>query len=145
VLLIERNPGVSAFTPLLICIHPVTEVLLSIYRRHLAKVSPGTADRLHLHTLVMRRVVTPWLRSMHADDDGVVRFMRNPVTGLVIALMSVPAVTVGLLLQGSPFWGAVACLLFATAYVTLYARLVRFHWCSPLAFLFIKPVGTLRA
>lgn len=35
VLLIERNPSVSPFAALLICIHPVSEVLLSIFRRKL--------------------------------------------------------------------------------------------------------------
>jgi UDP-N-acetylmuramyl pentapeptide phosphotransferase/UDP-N-acetylglucosamine-1-phosphate transferase len=37
VLLIERNPSVSPFAALLVCIHPVSEVLLSIFRRKLKK------------------------------------------------------------------------------------------------------------
>lgn len=33
VMLIERNPSVSAFAALLVCAHPVIEVLFSIFRR----------------------------------------------------------------------------------------------------------------
>jgi hypothetical protein len=29
-------------------------------------------------------------------------------------------------------------------YVALYARMVRHHWCSPIAFLLCKPVSELR-
>jgi UDP-N-acetylmuramyl pentapeptide phosphotransferase/UDP-N-acetylglucosamine-1-phosphate transferase len=55
VLLIERNPGVSAFAPLVICAHPITEVLFSIYRRYYKESHPGHPDRLHFHSLVKQR------------------------------------------------------------------------------------------
>jgi UDP-N-acetylmuramyl pentapeptide phosphotransferase/UDP-N-acetylglucosamine-1-phosphate transferase len=145
VLLIERNPGVSAFTPLLICIHPVTEVLFSIYRRRMTRVSPSAPDRLHLHTLVMRRVVRPWLAGVYRDEPSFARLLRNPVTGMAIALMTTPAVAIALLLQGSPVLGAIACLLFMLGYVTLYARLVCFKWCSPITFLLFKSARAPRA
>lgn len=138
VLLIERNNGVSAFVALLICIHPVTEVLFSIYRRYMSKASPGHADRLHLHTLTMRRVVRPVLIRMYPDEPKMVHRLRNPVTGLLLALGTVPAVLVALLVVNNPLWAALCCLGFALGYVTIYARLVRFHWCSPLTFLFVR-------
>ena len=37
VMLIERDPSVSAFAALVVCVHPVTEVLFSIYRRKIKK------------------------------------------------------------------------------------------------------------
>lgn len=138
VLLIERNSSVSAFVPLLICIHPVTEVLFSIYRRHMSKVSPGHADRLHLHTLVMRRVVRSKVRRMYPDEPKMVERLRNSITGLVFAIANIPAALVALLVVNSPAFVALACLGFALGYVTLYARLVRFHWCSPITFLFVR-------
>lgn len=49
VLLIERNTGVSAFTALVVCAHPLTEVLFSIYRRHYKDMHPGHPDKLHFH------------------------------------------------------------------------------------------------
>ncbi len=138
VMLIERNSGVSAFVPLLICIHPVTEVLFSIYRRRMTRVSLGHPDRLHLHTLVMRRVVRPRVRRMFPDEPKMVNRLRNSVTGLVLAMATIPAVLMALWVVGSPLFAALACLGFALGYVTVYARLVRFHWCSPIDFLFVR-------
>ena len=138
VMLIERNSGVSAFVPLLICIHPVTEVLFSIYRRRMTKVSPGHPDRLHLHTLVMRRVVRPRMRRMFPDEIKMVSRMQNSVTGLVLAMATIPSVLLALWVVGSPLFAALACLGFALGYVTAYARLVRYHWCSPIHFLFVR-------
>jgi UDP-N-acetylmuramyl pentapeptide phosphotransferase/UDP-N-acetylglucosamine-1-phosphate transferase len=139
VLLIERNGEVTAFAALLICIHPVTEVLFSIYRRYLKKLNPGHPDRLHLHSLIMRRLVSHWLLDLNEGDRRQMLAMRNPVTGLVLALMSLPSMLVAIWLAQEPALAALSCLLFVAGYVTVYARLVRFHWCSPLAFLFLKP------
>ena len=136
VMLIERNSGITAFAPLLVCIHPVTEVLFSIYRRKLRQTHPGHPDRLHLHSLIMRRLVrTRWGFSSH---------MTNPITGLLLALMSVPAVLVAYALHSHTALAAIASLVFMLGYVTLYARLVRFRWCSPIAFLLVKPARVLR-
>jgi UDP-N-acetylmuramyl pentapeptide phosphotransferase/UDP-N-acetylglucosamine-1-phosphate transferase len=139
VLLIERNAGITAFFPLLICVHPVTEVLFSIYRRRMTRRSPGAPDRLHLHTLLMRRLVAPRLARLYAHSPRVGVLMRNPVTGFLVACMTLPSVTLALLVMHSAIQAAAICLLFALGYVTLYARLVRFRWCSPLNFLFVKP------
>jgi len=139
VLLVQRNPSVTAFFPLLICIHPVTEVLFSIYRRRMTRTSPGAPDRLHLHTLLMRRLVAPRLTKLYPHSLRFRSMMRNPVTGFIVASMTLPSLILGLLAMHSAIQTAALCLLFAIGYVTLYARLVRFHWCSPLNFLFVKP------
>jgi len=128
VLLIERNGNVTAFVPLLICIHPVTEVLFSIYRRRMTQVNPGHPDRLHLHTLVMRRVVKPMLMRMFPDEPKLANRLRNSVTGLLLATGTIPAVLIALFLVNSPLYAALFCLVFALGYVAIYARLVRFHW-----------------
>jgi hypothetical protein len=59
--------------------------------------------------------------------------------------MSVPAVLVAYALHSHTAFAACASVLFILGYVTLYARLVRFRWCSPIAFLLVKPVHVLRA
>jgi UDP-N-acetylmuramyl pentapeptide phosphotransferase/UDP-N-acetylglucosamine-1-phosphate transferase len=41
VMLLARNQSVSAFAALVVCVHPVTEVLFSIYRRKVRKDHPG--------------------------------------------------------------------------------------------------------
>ena len=139
VLLVERHADITAFFPLLICIHPVTEVLFSIYRRRMTRTSPGAPDRLHLHTLLMRRLVAPRLARFYARSPHIGKAMRNPVTGFLVACMTLPSVGLALLVMHSAAQSAAVCLLFAVGYVTLYARLVRFRWCSPLNFLFVKP------
>lgn len=144
VLLIERNDSVNAFVPLLLCIHPVTEVLFSIYRRRLKRASPGHPDRLHLHTLVMHRVVLPRVRRAYPESQRLAKQISNSVAGLLLAAASLPTIPLALWSANSPLAAAGCCLLLAVGYVTVYARLVRFHWCSPLAFLFTKPVGKYR-
>jgi len=139
VLLVERNANVTAFAALLICIHPVTEVLFSIFRRRMSRSSPGAPDARHLHTLIMRRIVSPKLRRIYEEDPDLVFRIQNPVTGLLTASMSVPPVLLSLLVWDQPAYAAISCVGFALGYITLYARLVRFHWCSPVTFLFVKP------
>jgi hypothetical protein len=53
--------------------------------------------------------------------------------------MSLPAIVVAYAVHDSIVWGAIMSLVFMLGYVSLYARLVRFRWCSPLAFLLLKP------
>lgn len=55
VLLSVRNPQVSPFASLGILAYPVTEVLASIVRRKLRAHTPAHPDRLHLHSLMLRR------------------------------------------------------------------------------------------
>ncbi len=145
VLLIERNHEITPFAALLVCIHPVTEVLFSIYRRRMHGTDPGQPDRLHLHSLLMRRVVRPLLQALYPQEPDMVQILRNPATGLLLALMSVPAVGLAWLLATRPLAAAVACVVFMLGYVTMYARLVRFRWCSPVDFVFVKPARALRA
>jgi UDP-N-acetylmuramyl pentapeptide phosphotransferase/UDP-N-acetylglucosamine-1-phosphate transferase len=144
VLLIERNTAITPFAALLVCIHPVTEVLFSIYRRRMHGAHPGHPDRLHLHSLLMRRLVRPLLRRLYPDEPHTVHTLRNPATGLLLALMSVPAVACAQLAKNSPLLAAALCVGFMLGYVTLYARLVRFVWCSPIGFVFVKPTRALR-
>lgn len=129
ILMVERNTQVTPFAALLICIFPVTEVLFSIYRRRLKKANPGQPDNQHLHSLIMRRYVR---RKVPAA-------WQNPVTGLVLALMTLPAVMTAFYLHFSATWCALACISFMLGYVGIYARIVRHQWCSPISFLLFKP------
>ena len=61
------------------------------------------------------------------------------ITGVLLALMSVPPVLLAAVWSQQPLLAAASVLLVMLGYVALYARLVRFHWCSPLVFLFFKP------
>ena len=140
ILLVERSPEITPFAPLMVCIHPVTEVLFSIYRRRLRQLHPGHPDRLHLHSLMMRRVVRPALMRW-MDHPAEVRKVENAWTGMLLACMTVPAVLVAYGVRSESLLAAPLCVVFMLGYVTLYARLVRMRWCSPLAFLFFKPAA----
>jgi sterol desaturase/sphingolipid hydroxylase (fatty acid hydroxylase superfamily) len=126
-MLIERNAQVSAFAAVLVCVHPVTEVLLSIYRRKIKKLHPGQPDRMHFHSLVYRRYMRRWL-------FGVSPSVLNSTTGLMVGLMSLGA---GIL--ANIFYQSLWCSLFALlalmfAYASIYNRMVRHRWRSPVSF-----------
>lgn len=132
VLLLERNPSVSAFAALLVCVHPVTEVVFSIYRRKVRKDHPGMPDRLHFHSLVKRRYVARWFG--HYSNA-----VRNSITGLLVGSMTVIAVGLAHLTHSSGPLAVLMLAILCLAYVAIYARMVRHHWCSPLKFLLVKP------
>ena len=132
VLLIERNHSVSAFAALLICILPITEVLFSIFRRRVRKQHPGQPDRLHFHSMLQRRYIARWLSNW---PD----LAKNSLVGILVGLMSLWAV----ILASCFFESTLLCLGSATflafGYVSVYARMVRHHWCSLVGFLTVKP------
>lgn len=132
VLLIERNPGVSTFAALVVCVHPVTEVLFSIYRRKIKKANPGHPDRLHFHSLVKRRYVARWFA-------GYSNRVRNSITGGLIGLMTLTAITLASMTHDSVLSSVISFVLLALGYVAIYARMVKHQWCSPLSFLLFKP------
>jgi UDP-N-acetylmuramyl pentapeptide phosphotransferase/UDP-N-acetylglucosamine-1-phosphate transferase len=131
VLLIERNPGVSAFAALTICVHPVSEVMFSIFRRKVRKDHPGMPDRLHFHSLVKRRYVARWFGRYSIA-------VRNSITGALIGFMTLTAIVLASLTHTSVAWSVAAYVGLALGYVGIYARMVRHRWVSPISFLFIK-------
>lgn len=132
VLLIERNPFVSAFTALVICVHPVTEVLFSIYRRKVRKEHPSMPDRLHFHSLVKRRYVARWFGQYS-------NAVRNSITGALIGFMTLIAVILAVMTHSSNVWSIATFLGLALGYVVIYARMVKHHWSSPISLLLMRP------
>jgi UDP-N-acetylmuramyl pentapeptide phosphotransferase/UDP-N-acetylglucosamine-1-phosphate transferase len=118
-LLVARNPQVSAWFPLLLVLYPVWETLFSAYRRRVLRGVPASApDRLHLHSLIYKRVkhgVFADFPSRRNSDASV--FMVMLVVGNAI-----PAV---LWWQDTSFL-IVSAVVFAGLYLTIYRRLVRF-------------------
>lgn len=144
----QTQPQVAPFAILLICIHPVFEALYSIWRRMIRGQSCSHADRLHLHSLILRRVVRSSSSGLNRtlrvlfnghDVSRAKPWISNAVGGIVVAGMSIPAAVVAFISHNNSFYSTVACLLFAMGYVAIYARLVRFAWCSPIQFLFERP------
>ena len=123
VLLTERNPSVSAFAAVVICAHPVTEVIFSIYRRKIRKEHPGMPDRLHFHSLVKRRYVARWFG--HYSNR-----IRNSITGVLIGLMTVVPIALANLTYASSPWSVLAFLGLSSVYIAFYIRMVRHSWLS---------------
>ena len=121
VLLIERNQSVSAFAALVICIHPITEVVFSLYRRKVRAQNPGMPDRQHFHSLVKRRYVARWF-GRYSNR------VRNSITGIVVALMTLLSVIVANLVYTSILLSGLSALLLALGYVYIYMRMVRHEW-----------------
>jgi len=121
VLLIERNPEVSAVAVLLSCIYPVLEVVFSVARR-LRRAHPAMhPDRLHLHSLVKYRVA----RKRLAHWPTV---MQNASVSPFIWLIALgPACMGALFWKTAPAaWGGL--LAFVMAYTLIYRRLALFSW-----------------
>jgi UDP-N-acetylmuramyl pentapeptide phosphotransferase/UDP-N-acetylglucosamine-1-phosphate transferase len=132
VLLIERNTSVSPFAALLVCIHPVSEVLLSIFRRKLKKMNPGHPDRLHFHSIFKRRYVRRWFCNLSFE-------LRNSITGVLVGFMTLTAILIASFVNQNSLLSLMAVITLAMGYVAIYARMVRFLWCSPILFLMSQP------
>ena len=130
IMLPVRNPEVSVWATLLACAYPILETLFSIVRRRRRARSPGAADRLHMHSLVSRRLVAQWWPQASA-------LAQNSLTG---ALMWVAALLPAVLAVQWPTQSGALALSFALcalAYSAVYARLTQFRWCiSPATLVF---------
>lgn len=117
-LLVQRDPRVSPWFPLLLLAYPVVETLFSVYRRRARGRSPAEADALHLHSLVYRRIV----RGGAGD-----RVLRNSVASLLLWTLPLGcwALAVNFWDQSQALQAAAAG--FALLYVALYRRIVRFR------------------
>jgi len=132
VCLIERNQSVSAFSALVTCILPITEVLFSIFRRKVRNEHPGIPDNLHFHSLLLRRYASRWFVKWTS-------LARNSLVGFFLGLMSLSSAILANIFYDTTLYCVITSVLFLLVYVAVYARMVRHHWCSPVGFLISKP------
>jgi UDP-N-acetylmuramyl pentapeptide phosphotransferase/UDP-N-acetylglucosamine-1-phosphate transferase len=124
VLLVVRNPDVSAWYAALLLIYPVWETIFSIYRRRfIRKANPGLPDGVHLHQLVLRRISRWAIGPQEARELSHSNSMSASYLWVLSALSVFPA---------SILWRRTELLvplviLFCVTYVWLYKRLVRFR------------------
>ena len=124
VLLIARNPSVSAWYAVLLLIYPVVETIFSIYRRKFVRgVSPGLPDGIHLHMLIFKRLV----RWTVGARDARALTRRNAMTSPYLWLLSAMAVIPATLFWSNTWILAVMCFVFISSYMWLYAQIVRFN------------------
>ncbi len=128
VLLVARNPQVSAWFPILVCSYPISETLFSIYRRTVVRrAHPGVPDVAHLHHLIYKRLVR-WLIGTRLSAH---RLQRNAMTAPYLWVVTSVGVAPAII-----FWDRTPVLIlgsavFAAAYVYGYVRIAKFrapHW-----------------
>ena len=124
VLMVGRHAEVSAWAPLLVCGFPILEVLFSIVRRRRRRLSPGDPDRLHLHSLVKRRVA----RALLPNASNLV---RNSVTGTIMWFAALVPAVIAVSWPTHTAMLAAGFLVCAVLYSAVYRRLTQFCWCWP--------------
>jgi UDP-GlcNAc:undecaprenyl-phosphate GlcNAc-1-phosphate transferase len=128
--LVQRNPIVSPWFPMLLLIYPVWETGFSIYRKLARGVSPGMADALHFHQLIYRRIVS----QVFDDDDSRRMLMRNNRTSPYLWAFTMLTVVPALLFWSNTLVLITCCVVFGAAYVLAYLAIVRFKvpgWLRP--------------
>ena len=117
ILLVERNHSVSAFAALLFCAHPLIEVFFSIYRRKIRNQHPGHPDRLHFHSLFVKRVLQRILPKTEVN-------FRNSVGGLIIGGLSLLPVIVAQWVYKSTLYSLCWFIGFVVFYVIFYKQML---------------------
>jgi len=118
VLLVERNPSISPFAGLLVCIYPFTEVFFSVYRRKIRTRNPIGPDLHHLHSLIYRRY-------LHTSK---LLISENSIAGLIVGALSIPPCVCAIYFRESTLSCLISILFFILSYVSLYIRVIRFKW-----------------
>lgn len=141
VMLVYRNPSVSAWAPLLACAYPVFETLFTIVRRLWCRRHPGHPDSWHLHSLVKTAITARYLRMLPAP-------LRNacvsPVSWSIALVPAVLAVNHAnapeVLIQGAV--ASFALYLGVYGVVVSAWRARRRHASAPAAAAPLAPVAT---
>ena len=122
VLTLARHAEVSAWAPMLLCGYPILEVLFSIVRRRRRHLSPGDPDRLHLHSLVKRRLA----RRLMPKASSL---LRNSLTGALMWLAALLPAAIAVQWPTNTFMLVMGFAFCALVYSAVYARLTQFRWC----------------
>ncbi|HEU0201771.1 MAG TPA: glycosyltransferase [Burkholderiaceae bacterium] len=131
ILLVVRNPVVSAWFPLLLLAYPLVEVAFSIYRRMVMRGRhPGLPDAVHLHQLLYKRLV----RWAHGGQGEHRKLRGNALTAPYLWVLSSLAVVPAALFFEHTAVLAPLFVLFVATYLWLYFRIVRLRapqWLTP--------------
>jgi UDP-N-acetylmuramyl pentapeptide phosphotransferase/UDP-N-acetylglucosamine-1-phosphate transferase len=120
VLLPMRNPGISVWAGLLVCVYPVIEVLYSVVRRTMRHQSPGAPDTGHLHSLIKVKLVRPSVSAKGLDTT----MCNAAVSPIVWTFTCLPAIAAATLFD-RPVMLAIAIVVCAFTYHAAYQYLAR--------------------
>jgi UDP-N-acetylmuramyl pentapeptide phosphotransferase/UDP-N-acetylglucosamine-1-phosphate transferase len=122
IMLVQRNPEVSPWYPLLLMLYPIWETVFSTYRKLARGQSPGLADALHLHQLVYRRLV----RSVFHDDEAKMLLSRNNRTTPYLLVLTAFAIVPATLFWHNTIALIIVIILFVILYCLAYILIARF-------------------
>ncbi len=123
VLLVGRNPEVSAWFPLVLVIYPVTETLFSIYRKKFLRgQSPAEPDGLHFHMLIYKRMLG-W---MIGKREAKHMLKRNSMTAPYLWALTLMSIFPAVILWRHTLALMLFSIMFVILYIWLYWRIVRF-------------------
>ncbi|WP_428311542.1 MraY family glycosyltransferase [Hydrocarboniphaga sp.] len=124
ILLVCRNPGVSPWFPMLLGVYPIWETLYSAYRRMFVRGrSPGSPDRLHMHSLVYHRLI----KSMSNAHNPRLQTLQSSLAAMYMWPFALLAAVPAVLFWDQPQVLKISCAVFAVVYLVLYRNLVHFR------------------
>lgn len=112
IMLIQRNPSISPFSAILICIYPMTETIFSIWRRLLSGQSPLKADNMHLHTILYA------LLKKKKNNNELLSL--NSKLGLLIGISCIPFLALANIFFNNSLIIGISILFYVCTYVVLY-------------------------
>lgn len=111
----QKVPGYSPFTSLLIMIYPISETLLSIYRKKFLRgKSPFQPDRLHMHMVIYSRLIRHDIHN------------RNAAVVIKMLWFILPQLAIALLFYKSQIIITFAIAGYIAIYFWLYFRIISF-------------------
>lgn len=116
ILLIVRNPEITAWAILLIFFWPVVETVFSIYRRVYKNKSASIADREHFHQLVFDKI--KMLKFFHNSSN----FANSFSTFLILPLFTVPSL-LALIFYDDIKNATIAFFILLALYIFAYYRI----------------------
>jgi UDP-N-acetylmuramyl pentapeptide phosphotransferase/UDP-N-acetylglucosamine-1-phosphate transferase len=124
ILIVLRNKDISPWFPAMLLIYPIWETIFSIYRRRFKKKKSALkADNLHLHTLILKRVV----RGATNSNNSRVVIKQNSLASIYIWAFASWPIIWAVIFWNKTFLLAVSVVLFVLFYLMLYRCLVKFR------------------
>jgi UDP-N-acetylmuramyl pentapeptide phosphotransferase/UDP-N-acetylglucosamine-1-phosphate transferase len=108
ILLSQKHEQISSWFVLCIMIYPVYEVLFSAYRRKRKGLSPLYPDKMHLHTIIFRKITK-----------------NNYKTSILVGMIAAPFIFIPLLYMWHTKLLIATVLLFILLYNLIYFRLIK--------------------
>ncbi|WP_457623690.1 MraY family glycosyltransferase [Persephonella sp.] len=104
ILMVNRNPEISPWFPVVVLAYPIFDVLFAIFRRKFIHgVSPFTPDKFHLHSLIYKKVTK-----------------SNPLTSITIYLFVLPFAILSLMYYSNTYVLFLLFLIFCLLYLMFY-------------------------